>query len=86
MFKKIGIKLIFAVVITTIVIISVFAIISIRSQSQVLIAEVERHSNQLSETVKNSTKYDMLLNRREHILRIIETIGEQEFMQEIRIF
>ncbi len=86
MFKKIGIKLIFVVVAATIAIISVYAFISIRSQSEVLIAEVERHSNQLSETIKSSTKYDMLLNRRQHILRIINTIGMQEFMKEIRIF
>jgi len=86
MFKKIRIKLILAVGIATIIIITVFSYINIRSESEVLLSEVERHANQLSETVKRSTKYAMLLNRREDIHETVKTIGDQEFIQEIRIF
>ena len=86
MFKKIGIKLILVVGAAIIIIISIFSYFNLHSQSEVLLSEVERHANQLSETVKNSTKYAMHLNRREHIREIIKTIGEQEFIQEIRIF
>jgi len=86
MFKKISIKLILPVGIATIIIVMVYAFINVRSQSQILLSGVEQHANQLSETVKSSTKYAMLLNHREHISETIKTIGAQEFIQEIRIF
>ncbi len=85
MFKKIGFKLIMAVSIATILIIGIYAYINIHSQSEVLLAEVERHSNQLSETVISSTRYEMLLNNRSHITEIIQTIGRQSFIDEVRI-
>lgn len=85
MLKKIGFKLILAVSVATILIIGIYAYINIRSQNEVLLAEVERHSNQLSETVLSSTRYEMLLNNRPHITRIIRTIGQQPFIHEVRI-
>jgi two-component system NtrC family sensor kinase len=86
MFKKTSTKLILAVGIATIIIIMVFSYINVRAQSSVLLSEVERHANQLSETIKSGTKYAMLLNHREQISETIKTIGAQEFIQEIRIF
>jgi len=86
MFKKIGIKLILAVGLAIIIILMIFSYINVRSQSKVLLSEVERHSNQLSETIKSSTKYSMLLNKREHIQEAIKTIGDQAFIHEVRIF
>ena len=83
--KKIGYKLIFVVGITAIVTISVYSYFNIVSQSEVLLAEVERHAIQQSETVKNSTRYDMLLNQREHIHEIINNIGAQPSIRDVRI-
>jgi two-component system NtrC family sensor kinase len=40
----------------------------------------------LSETVKSSTRYDMLLNRRESLHQIINTIGRQDGIEKVRIF
>ncbi|MCB0296815.1 MAG: two-component sensor histidine kinase, partial [Calditrichaeota bacterium] len=85
MFKKIGFKLSFAVSVATILIIGIYAYINIHSQTDVLLDEVERHSNQLSETVISSTRYEMLLNNRSHISETIRTIGRQAFIQEVRI-
>ncbi|MGD9488454.1 MAG: ATP-binding protein [Calditrichaceae bacterium] len=86
MFKKIGFKLISAVGTATIIIIFVFAYLNVQSQSKALFDEVERHVNQLSETVKNSTRYGMLLNERAHIHNIIQTIGNQPCINEVRVF
>lgn len=83
--NKIGHKLIFAVGITVIVLISIYAYFNIVSQREVLLAEVERHAIQQSEMVKNSTRYDMLLNRRDHVHRIINTIGSQSSIIGVRI-
>jgi len=85
MFKKIGFKLILVVGITAIVIIGIFSIYNIRSHSNALLGEVERHANQLSETVKHSTRYDMLLNQRERLHTIINTIGDQPGIQSVRV-
>jgi two-component system NtrC family sensor kinase len=48
--------------------------------------EVERSANQLSETIKSSTRHDMLLNQSESVHRIINTIGEQDGIEKVRIF
>lgn len=85
MFNKIGFKLIVAVGITAIVTIGVFSYFNIRSQSAALLAEVERHANQLSETVKSSTREDMLLNQRDRIHKTIVSIGKQPGIKDVRI-
>ena len=85
MLKKIGIKLIIVVGITAVLIIGIFSFYNIRSQSYALLAEVERHANQLSETVKHSTRYDMLLNQRDRIHTTINNIGEQPGIHDVRV-
>jgi two-component system NtrC family sensor kinase len=85
MFKKLGFRLIFVVALTSLVIIGVFAYFNIKSQSKSLIAEVERHANQLAETVISSTRYDMLLNQRERIQQTINSIGTQPQIRDVRI-
>jgi len=85
MFKKIGLKLIFVVSVTSLIIIGVYSYFNIKSQTDVLLAEVERHANQLSDAVKNGTRYDMLFNQRERIHQIINTIGKGENINDVRI-
>ncbi len=85
MFRKIGVKLIIVVGITAIVTIGVFSYFSIKTQSAALLAEVERQANQLGETIKYSTRYDMLLNQRDRISKIIHEIGEQKSIRDIRV-
>ena len=67
-------------------IIAVFAYLMLDAQRRQLLAEVERSANQLSETIKSSTHYDMLHNRSESVHRIINTIGAQEGIEKVRIF
>ncbi|MDA3859891.1 MAG: ATP-binding protein [Melioribacteraceae bacterium] len=86
LFNKIGTRLILAVSFTVIIIIGVFAYFNIQSHSENLISEVERHSNQLSETVKNTMRFDMLQNNREHIARLVNTVAKEEGIKYIRIF
>ncbi len=85
MFKKLGFRLIFVVAITSLVIIGVFAYFNVKSQSNSLISEVERHANQLAETVISSTRYDMMLNQRERIQQTINSIGTQPQIRDVRI-
>lgn len=83
---RISYKLIAAVGFVAIVIIGIFAYLMLNAHQRQLIAELERSAQQLSETVKSSTKYDMLLNQRESVHRIINTIGGQAGIEKVRIF
>jgi len=86
MTRSISFKLIGAVGLAVILIISIFSFIILRSHSEVLLDEMERHTLQLSDAVKNGTKYDMLLNHRDHILESIKQTGKPECIQSVRIF
>lgn len=83
--RKISTKLIFIISITTFIIISVAAYFSISFQSQVLEEEVQRHLNQLSETIKNSAHDAMLENKRENIQKIIERVTAEPSIKKTRI-
>jgi two-component system NtrC family sensor kinase len=59
---------------------------SISSQSEVLIQEVKRHANQLSETIKKSTHDEMLANSRDQLLSLLGQVSEEPSIRQIRIF
>ncbi len=86
MWNRISVKLIVATCGVAFAIITIFAYLMLEAQRRQLLAEVERSANQLSETIKSSTHYDMLLNRSESVHRIINTIGAQEGIEKVRIF
>jgi two-component system, NtrC family, sensor kinase len=83
--QDIGLKLILVAGLTAILIISVFAYFNIQSLDASLQAEVERHANQLSETVKYSTRHDMLMNQRDRIHQVINEIGRQSSIGKVRV-
>ena len=84
-YKRIGLKLTIVVSFTAVIIIGVYSYFNIKSQNDVLLSEVERHANQLSETVKNSTRYSMLFNERDQIQETIMTIGKDPTIYDVRI-
>jgi two-component system NtrC family sensor kinase len=86
MLHKISNKLIIAVGSVAITIIAIFSYFIIESQKKALIQQIEHHANQLSETVKSGTRYDMLLNQRDRVHRIIDSMGKQDGIDKIRIF
>ncbi len=85
MLKRIGVRLILIVGITAVTIVALFAYLSLQAMNTALLGEVERHANQLSETVRASTRYAMLLNERDHIRQIIQSIGQQQDIGKVRI-
>jgi two-component system NtrC family sensor kinase len=84
--NRISYKLIVATGGVAFAIITVFAYLMLDAQRRQLLAEVERNANQLSETIKSSTRHDMMLDRPESVHRIINTIGAQEGIEKVRIF
>jgi two-component system NtrC family sensor kinase len=85
MVTKIGLRLIVAVGVITIVIIGAFSYFSISAQSNALMSQAGIHANQLSEAIKNSTLTSMLENKREEVHAIINTVSHEPSITEIRI-
>ncbi|MDP3025636.1 MAG: ATP-binding protein [candidate division Zixibacteria bacterium] len=85
-YNRLGFKLILFVGGILIVALGIFTFVSINSQKKQLIGEVLKGASRISETVKRSTRYDMLKYESEDVHKIIETIGEQEGIEKIRIF
>jgi len=84
--SKIGLKLTFGVVLTLLVVISIFAYFNIQSDNKSLLMEVERHATQFSAHLKSDMGYDMLHNDRVRIQDSIRRIGSQGTISGIRVF
>ena len=85
MFKKLGTKLILVVSLTAVLIIGLYSYINLTKQTEVLKSEVQRHANQLSESVKNATRFVMLKNDRDYIQQIIDRIGKDPAIHNVKI-
>jgi len=85
MLRKIGTKLTIIVSITALIIIGFYSYFKIERQTEVLRSEVQRHANQLSETVKNATRFVMLKNDRDYIQQIIDGIGKDPAINDVKI-
>ena len=88
MHSRIGTRLILGASLATALVVGVMTGFIVRMHSAQLVAERTRSAAQLSETIKSSTHYDMLENRRDNLHRQIRSIGalEQEGIQKVRVF
>jgi two-component system NtrC family sensor kinase len=88
MSTHIGTRLIAGAGIVTAVAIGFMAVLIMRSHTASLEFELTRSASQLSETIKSTTHYDMLENRREDLHRQIRLIGalQGEGIQKVRLF
>jgi two-component system NtrC family sensor kinase len=84
--KTIGAKLISVVGFILILALGIYAYLNIASQKKQLTGEVMRGALRISETVRRSTRTDMLKNLRDDLHQMIEVIGEQEGLEKIRVF
>ncbi|MCP4201478.1 MAG: HAMP domain-containing protein [bacterium] len=83
---KISHRLMAAVAATTLLAFGLFVVWLIGSQHAAMTSEIELQANQLSETIKSSTRYAMLRNRPDQVHEIIDTIGRQEGIDRVRVF
>lgn len=86
MLNTINSKLIITISLVTVLIFGILSYMFINHQNQQLLSEVLRGANTFSETVTKSTRYDMLIDNREGVHRMIETIGNQPGIEKVRIF
>ncbi|NWG27294.1 MAG: HAMP domain-containing protein [Ignavibacteriaceae bacterium] len=85
-FTKISLKLILTVGLVTAAIISVYSFINLKSQSEDLLTQAELAANKLSETLKNSMHFSMMLNQPEQTHAIINASADEPCILEIRVF
>jgi two-component system NtrC family sensor kinase len=85
---RIGIRLILGAGLATATVIGGMAFAILRSQTAQLMAERTRSADQLSETIKSATHFDMLENRRENLHRQIRDVGalQKEGIRKVRVF
>ncbi len=86
--SRIGTRLILGAGLTTAIVIGGMAFIVIRSHKAQLLAERTRSADQLSETIKSSTHFDMLENRRDNLHRQIRSVGglREQGIRKVRVF
>lgn len=85
-YKSISLKIILSIVGIVVAVNGIQAYQSLTVVEKQLNDMVLKTASQLSETIKKSIQSDMLLNRKEHAYKIMETIGRQEGIEKVRIY
>jgi two-component system NtrC family sensor kinase len=85
---RIGTRLILGAGLATALVIGGMAVAVLRTHTAQLLAERTRSADQLSETIKSSTHFDMLENRRDNVHRDIRAVGglHEQGIRKVRVF
>ncbi|PWB67765.1 MAG: hypothetical protein C3F14_01335, partial [Deltaproteobacteria bacterium] len=85
-YNSISVKIVLCVMGMVLIVNGALAYLYLTIQKENLNAAILRNASQLSETIKKSIQNDMLENRKEAAYKIMETIGEQEGIEKVRIY
>ena len=85
-YHSISVKVVLCVIGMILVVNGLLAYISLSIQKENLNETILRNASQLSETIKKSIQNDMFENRKEAAYKIMETIGQQEGIEKVRIY
>jgi two-component system, NtrC family, sensor kinase len=85
-YQRIGTKMSVLTSLLVIVLIAAYTYFAIQNQRKQLIEEVVRSANILSDTVKLSTRKDMLLYAPDRLHQLVDTLGTQPSLDKMRIF
>jgi two-component system NtrC family sensor kinase len=83
--QRIRTQLILAVTLISVTVFALLSYILIAAQQRSLIAQMKENSSQCIQTIKSSTRFAMMHNRREELLEIINAIGRQANVKTVRI-
>jgi PAS domain S-box-containing protein len=84
--ENLNAKLLLAIWVVLGLVISVFLYIQVRMERRAFLNQVIENAHRFSNTVKSSTRNDMLNDRRENVQRIIEAVAREEGVSRVRIF
>lgn len=79
-------KLIIAVGMTLLITISIWAYFNIKYQQEKAMRDIVGGTDRLTKTIRLGTHYAMMLNSRNDINQIIQNIGKQEEIEQVRIY
>jgi two-component system, NtrC family, sensor kinase len=85
-YQRVGTKMSVLTSLLVIVLITAYTYFAIQNQRKQLIEEVVRSANLLSDTVKLSTRKDMLLYAPDRLHQLVDTLGTQPSLDKMRIF
>ena len=85
--RSISLKLKVSIYLTTVLSLTwgVFVFLGARYQQEDLLGEIARHAMQTSDVIVKSTRYAMLINRRDSASMIIQDIGKQKGIERVRV-
>jgi len=86
LFNKLSIKLVLITSLVLIVVLSIHTYLTIRFFRENLINISRDNASATSDIIKRSTRYSMLLNRREDIAQTTRTLGNEPGIKKIRIY
>jgi two-component system NtrC family sensor kinase len=69
-----------------IILFGIYSYFSVRFYTDQMMSQVTESAQRVSELIKSSTHYSMLLNRKEDVYQIITTLGQQPGVEGIRIY
>ena len=84
--NKLSVKLIISISLILIIILSFNTYIAVKNIKNYLTDASFQNAYNLSDVIKKSIRYSMLLNRREDVIQIIKTIGTEKGVKGIRIY
>ena len=84
--KRLSVRFSALIAAVTLVVLATFVLAAVSVQRNYLTQELVRSAALFSDTIKSSTYHFMLEDRRAEAYRIMETIGRQEGVEQVRIF
>ncbi len=86
LWNRLSFRLIVSISVILICILAVYTYLLISNLDEYITNNSFKHAFDVSEVIKKSTRYSMLLNRREDVHQIIKTIGTEKSVKGIRIY
>jgi two-component system NtrC family sensor kinase len=86
LFQTLRVRLLVGLFALLLSIFGTYSFFSVRFYTDQMMSQVFESAQRVSEVIKNSTHYSMLLNRKEDVYQIITTVGKQPGVEGVRIY
>ena len=84
--NRLGVRLAAAIALVSVITLSVFLLLVLRSQTDHLMDQARRSAAIVNDTISSSIDHDMLQDRREDAYQIMAAIAEQDQVERLRLF
>lgn len=84
--NRLGVRLAVAIAVVSVITLSVFLLLVLRSQTRSLTGQARRSAAIVNDTITSSIEHDMLQDRREDAYKIMGAIAQQDQVERLRLF